>query len=146
MTALYACRSLNPAEYSMTKFDADFNVQSSYTLTQEGCDCPQGHKPTCRHRKMLPAFAKEGHINDGWFLDWDTRQWRKPISLGQQELNLAKELGMPVDEPAELPSPISAVEGAPDVSQANAPSEGVEQQVVQASAAPPSPLPKRRKA
>ncbi len=133
MTALYSCRSINAVEYRISKFDADLNLQSSYIMTQEGCDCPQGHKPTCRHRKMLPTFAKEGHIDDGYFYDWDTRMWRKPI-------NEAIDI-----EPAEVPSPISAVEGAPDVSQANAPSPPVVEPSGSALA-PTGVFPKRRKA
>src|SRR5438105_686271 len=87
MTALYSCRSINAVEYRISKFDADFNLLSSYTMTREGCDCPQGHKPTCRHRKMLPEFAKQGHIDDGYFYDWDTRQWRKPIVVAIRDDN-----------------------------------------------------------
>ncbi len=81
MTTLYSCKSVSAAEFRLTKFDADFNVLSSYIVSNGGCDCPQGNKPTCRHRKMLPDFAKQGHIDDGSFFDWDTRTWRKPINL-----------------------------------------------------------------
>ncbi len=133
MTSLYSCRSINAAEYRISKFDADFNLQSSYTMTQEGCDCPQGHKPTCRHRKMLPEFARQGHIGDGWFFDWDTRQWRKPIN--------------PSIEPAELPSPSSAVGDENPIANPgiSSPPPAVEQKV-QASAPAGVSLPKRRKA
>ena len=79
MTHLYNCKSVSPIEYRITKFDSDYEVMSSYVVSNGGCDCPQGNKPTCRHRKMLPAFAKEGHIDDGFFYEWDTRQWRKPL-------------------------------------------------------------------
>ena len=80
MTTLYNCKSVSGIEYRITKFDRDYNVTSSYVVSNGGCDCPQGHKPTCRHRKMLPEFAKNGHIDDGFFLDFDTRQWRKPLT------------------------------------------------------------------
>src|SRR5437868_10592263 len=88
MTSLYTCRS-EETGFRLTKLDADFNLLSSYHITAEGnCECPQGHKPTCRHRKMLPEFARAGHVDDGWFLDWDTRMWRQPASganLSQQD-------------------------------------------------------------
>lgn len=80
MTTLYNCKSVSAAEFRITKFDRDYNVTSSYVVSNGGCDCPQGNKPTCRHRKMLPEFAKNGHIDDGFFLDFDTRQWRKPLA------------------------------------------------------------------
>ncbi len=126
MKALYACRAISPVEFRMTKFDQHHNILSSYTLTQEGCDCPQSHKPTCRHRKMLPTFAKAGHIDDGYFLDWDTRMWHKPIASNDEpahskvantrtcrpQTTEASGSGdaSPHSEPAEGPSPSPAVE------------------------------------
>ena len=85
MTHLYNCKSISPIEYRITKFD-DYEVVSDYVVSNGGCDCPQGNKPTCRHRKMLPAFAKEGHIDDGFFYEWDTRQWRKPPLASQPSI------------------------------------------------------------
>jgi hypothetical protein len=77
MTTLYSIYQRS-GEYHIAKFDADLNCSSCYILSNGTCDCPQGHKPTCRHRKMLPLFLKEKHIGDGWFLDYDTKLWRKP--------------------------------------------------------------------
>ena len=81
MTSLYSLRSLPAAsEWIITKFDGDYNVESVYAVSATGCSCPQSHKPTCRHRKMLPLFLSLKHVDDGWFLDWDTRLWRKPLA------------------------------------------------------------------
>src|SRR5208282_1159225 len=80
MTTLYSIRS-TPAddEFLITKFDRDYNPEGTYALTTSNCSCPAGQKPTCRHRKMLPFFTTTRHIDDGWFFDYDTRQWRRPL-------------------------------------------------------------------
>jgi hypothetical protein len=91
MTEFYSCRALidptaRPAkdgtlparDYRITKFDSDFNVLSSYETNVHGCQCPQGHKATCRHREMLVMFQSTGHVDDGWLLDWHTRLWWEP--------------------------------------------------------------------
>lgn len=124
MTALYALRKhpTHANTFSITKFDGDMNPESTYALTKENCSCPQAHKPTCRHRKMLPMFFAHNHINDGWFLDWDTRLWRKPIheleaedntladptSLGKEDGALSPPSsgdGVVIQEPNATPSP-----------------------------------------
>ena len=79
--------------FSITKFDSDLNPEITYSCTSVECDCPAGPKPTCKHRKMLGFFISEGRVNNGWFLDWDTRQWREPL------LNKG-ELLQPIDETA----------------------------------------------
>lgn len=68
-----------PGEYIIQKFDTDYHCESVYALTASTCMCPQGHKETCRHRKMLGDFLKHGHIGDGWFMEWQTRLWRRPV-------------------------------------------------------------------
>ena len=72
--------SESDGEYTMTKFDMDYRVEESYFVSKAGCDCPGGNRPTCRHRKMLPLFLEANHVDDGWFLDWDTRLWWAPES------------------------------------------------------------------
>lgn len=69
-----------PGEYIIQKFDLDYHCESVYALTASTCMCPQGHKETCRHRKMLGDFLKHGHIGDGWFMEWQTRLWRRPVN------------------------------------------------------------------
>ncbi len=77
---------------------------------------------------MLPTFAKAGHIDDGYFYDWDTRMWRKPLE----------------SEPAEVSSPISAIEegASPDP----APSSPPVVELTGSASAPTGAFPKRRKA
>ena len=96
MTSLYSLRSASdPGQYTIIKFDHDFNPQETYALSAQECTCPAGPRPTCRHRKMLQSFLDKGHLNDGWFLDWDTRMWRKPLS----EDNGFREERVAIDEP-----------------------------------------------
>lgn len=80
MTSLYSLRSTpKEGEFIVMKFDPDYEVESVYALSRDLCVCPAGHRPTCRHRKMLPLFLAQHHVDDGWFLDWDTRLWRHPV-------------------------------------------------------------------
>ncbi len=78
-TMLYNCMSI-PMGYRIGKFDGDLNLEAAYHVGLNGreCDCPAGNKPICKHRKMLPIFKDAEHINDGWFLNWNTRQWAAP--------------------------------------------------------------------
>ena len=69
-----------PGEFIIQKFDTDYHCESVYALSTTTCMCPQGHKPTCKHRKMLPLFLEHNHLGDGWFLEWQTRLWRKPVN------------------------------------------------------------------
>ena len=96
MTSLYSLRSASdPGQYTIIKFDHDYNPQETYALSAQECTCPAGPRPTCRHRKMLQSFLDKGHLNDGWFLDWDTRMWRKSLS----EDNGFREERVAIDEP-----------------------------------------------
>lgn len=74
MTTLYNCRHSGD-QYRITKFDDSFNPESSYLCDLESCECPAGHRPTCRHRTMLPKFIERGHIGDGWLYDHDRNGW-----------------------------------------------------------------------
>ena len=77
MISLYTLHETPQAgEFIIQKFDTDYRCESVYACSLTSCMCPQGHKDRCRHRTMLPLFLKFGHIGDGWFLEWDTRQWR----------------------------------------------------------------------
>lgn len=82
-------------EFIIQKFDPDYSCESVYACTLTECQCPQGHKPNCRHRTMLPMFLKHGHIGDGWFLEWDTQMWRRPINgISSEPVPLADDLVM----------------------------------------------------
>lgn len=59
----------------ITKFTDDLDVESSYITSRDVCECPAGHRDTCRHRQMYPEFAAHERINTHWFLDWDNRRW-----------------------------------------------------------------------
>jgi hypothetical protein len=85
---LYTLHS-TPAEgeFIIQKFDTNYICQSVYAMTSTTCMCPQGAKPTCRHRKMFPLFLKFGHIGDGWFLEWNTRMWRRPLQVASDQLD-----------------------------------------------------------
>lgn len=84
MTQLYTLRRTPiPGEFIITRFDSDYNVEKVYSVSKGACSAPDGHRPTCKHRKMLTLFATAEHIDDGWFLDWDTRMWQRPEGLAQ---------------------------------------------------------------
>jgi hypothetical protein len=123
MISLYTLHSTAAeGEFIIQKFDTDYRCESVYAMTSTECQCPQSHKPTCRHRKMFPLFLKFGHIGDGWFLEWDTRQWRKPVN------------DIPVDVPEEMVSRPS-VGGEGDANPSSLP--GADQPSPEAP--PPSP-------
>ena len=96
MTSLYTLRSTpKEGEFIVMKFDPDYEVESVYALSAGECMCPAGHKPKCRHRTMLPLFLAQHHVDDGWFLDWDTRLWRKPVGDTAGHGGLADPLVLP---------------------------------------------------
>ncbi len=74
MTSLYNCRHAGD-EYRISKFDSHFDLESSYLCTEAECECPAGHRPTCRHRAMLPKFIQREHVGDEWFFDYDRGGW-----------------------------------------------------------------------
>lgn len=59
-------------QYRITKF-VDGNPESSYLTTHAECQCPAGHRHTCRHRQMLPEMLAEGLENSHYFWDFDRR-------------------------------------------------------------------------
>ena len=99
MTTLYSLRTNPSGEFTILKFDRDYNLESLYALTASSCTCPRGAlgKP-CRHRKLLPEFIAKGHTNDGWFLDWDTRLWKEPIASERSEPTGAKTTGLKAEQ------------------------------------------------
>jgi hypothetical protein len=72
--SLYNVKSANH-EYRVTKFDDELHPESSYITTETNCDCPAGHRDTCRHREMLPAFTEKDRVDSPWFYDFDNDQW-----------------------------------------------------------------------
>lgn len=95
MVALYNCRHSGD-EYRISKFDHHFDLESSYLCSLEECTCPAGHRPTCRHRQMLPKFIARGAIDSEWFFDFDRGGWV------QGEIEPAP--GVVIEEPATEPA------------------------------------------
>lgn len=103
MTSLYHLRSAPGASFRITKLDADYRVEATYLVSSSECSCPAGSRPTCRHRQMLPFFLAKGHIDNGWMLDWHTRQWRSPLCEDGTQSPIGNEFptATPVDEMTE---------------------------------------------
>lgn len=73
MSILYNCHT-DGTEWRITKFN-DGEVESSYLCSTTECQCPAGHRPSCRHRLMLPMFIARGAVNTFWFLDFERKGW-----------------------------------------------------------------------
>jgi hypothetical protein len=71
MPPLYNCHTDGDG-YRITKFDRDGEVESTYLTTDTTCECPAGHRHTCRHRQMLPMFRARGLIDSPWFVIYAT--------------------------------------------------------------------------
>lgn len=67
---LYSLRT-DKDGYRITKFD-DGEPQGSYIVSTIACDCPAGHRHTCRHRQMLPSMLAHGLCDTHWFFCFDT--------------------------------------------------------------------------
>jgi len=74
MTPLYSLRTEidhdSASHYRITKF-VDGEVESSYLVGHDACECPAGHRHTCRHRQMLPQMLAHGIANTHWFFAFD---------------------------------------------------------------------------
>ena len=70
----------NPAKpdlpFTIIKFDQDLNPESSYSVGNNACECPAGHRPKCRHREMLPVLRQR--IDTAWFFCFETKSWEDP--------------------------------------------------------------------
>ncbi len=121
MSNVYNLRTI-PSGWQVTKFDDDFNVESSYEMTQDDelrCGCPAGARPTCRHRQMFSQLLDR--VDTAWFLDFDTRAWVDPTG----EAALSKPEGeteplpsgvtmLVIDDPVELHNAIAEAVGEPE--------------------------------
>lgn len=74
MPTLYNCKH-DGDQFRISKFDSDWNVESSYLLDATNCQCPAGHRPSCRHRDMLPKFIARNAVGTQWFFDHDRGGW-----------------------------------------------------------------------
>ena len=68
-------------QYRITKFTNDLDVESSYLLSETECECPAGHRPTCRHRQMLPTMLANDLADSGGFYDFDHDQVLMPTTF-----------------------------------------------------------------
>lgn len=83
MTSLYNCRHDGDV-FRISKFDSDWNVEASYLLDAVNCQCPAGHRNSCRHRDMLPKFINRDHVGDEWLFDFDRGGWVQGSGLKEQ--------------------------------------------------------------
>ena len=106
MQELYNCKRVDNSHYRITKFDKHldprFNPkgkQSSYILSENECDCPQGNQRSCRHRKMLPFFVDHEYVDTEYFFVWDTHQWYKPTGVFREarQENRKSEPALPIN-------------------------------------------------
>lgn len=74
MPTLYNCKH-SGNQFRITKFTSDFEVEASYLLDATTCECPAGHRPTCRHRQMLLKFIARNAVDTEWFWDHDRGGW-----------------------------------------------------------------------
>lgn len=106
MPSLYNCKHSGD-RYRITKFTSDFEVEASYICDLHSCECLAGHRPTCRHRQMLPKFIARDAVGTSWFFDFDRGGWvqgwkeepaAQPLQgQPQPELTIAREITLPAD-------------------------------------------------
>lgn len=75
--ALYNLRS-SDGDWRITKFTNDLDVESSYLVSRDACECPAGHRPSCRHRQMLPRMLAAQAEDSPMFYDFDNDRWLAP--------------------------------------------------------------------
>ena len=74
-----------PDGYRMVKWDQYLNIEGIYNITyrrgRHYCDCPQGQKShTCKHREMIPMFARTKNIDSGRFYCQETGDWEPRVT------------------------------------------------------------------
>lgn len=99
--------SIDTHLYIITKFTNDLNVEASYSVGNTICECPAGHRPTCRHRQMLPTLAPR--VDTAWFYCFETKSWEDPTGSAQadedQVSNLSGATALSVPSPQGMQSP-----------------------------------------
>jgi len=73
---LYNCKT-HGDQWCITKFDSNLDVESSYFTTLTECECPAGHRHTCRHRQMLPRFLAKNATQGQLFYNFDHKTWHQ---------------------------------------------------------------------
>lgn len=129
--------------YVVKKFDWEFECLATYELSNGQCNCPRGEtgKP-CRHQKMLSVFINSGHIGDGYFLNYATKQWIPPVADFDPENPIAGEVisetGVAGTSPVSAREPVPAARGPEQAKPvaSPAPSQGSSSAVEQRTLAP----------
>ena len=77
--SLYNLKSDPSGQFRCTKFSKDLDVESSYLVSDEACECPQfvNRDKRCRHQKMLKHFFKGQtiRVDTSWFYDYEADAW-----------------------------------------------------------------------
>jgi hypothetical protein len=94
--------------YRISKFTDDMEVESSYLVDEINCECPQGHKPICRHRKMLPLMVDR--VDTPWFYCFDVGLWYN-ISGIEEQAALVGPLALNETSPMDLHNTIAKAVG-----------------------------------
>lgn len=123
--SLYNLRTLNsldPTTYMIAKFDDDFNVVATYTLSPSRnghytCDCPAGSRSVvtkpCRHRLMLPTLLPA--VDTDRFYDHDTRKFCEPLGdLLRPTADLAGQEALPNMTATEIDEAFKKAHSGPD--------------------------------
>lgn len=115
---IYSCKTeiaLNSEGYRISKF-VDGEVESSYITTTRECDCPAGHRQSCRHRQMLPQMMAAGIVNTHYFWDFDLHRavdFNGTLKSNFDAMNeLAVEHVVPPAEPIVPAGPLTLTEAA----------------------------------
>ena len=118
--ALYSLRT-DGDQYRITKF-VDGDVESSYLCTESECECPAGHRHTCRHRQMLPTMLARKLCNTHWFLAYD--MGGAIVDFNGTPKRLSDELAaipgvqvVRLDDPATLHNTLAEALGEPAIDQ-----------------------------
>jgi hypothetical protein len=78
----------------MVKFDEGLNVLTVYELTIRrgwiSCQCFRANRETCRHRQMIALFVQHDRVDKGWFYDYGSGEWLKPLTQNRRRNHAVK--------------------------------------------------------
>lgn len=118
MTTLYNLHT-DGDQYRITKF-VDGDVESSYLSTEQECECPAGHRASCRHRQMIPEMVARGLVDTHWFWNFDRHeavdingQSKALLDNLDQLANIPGVQVLTLDDPADLHNAIAEAVGEP---------------------------------
>jgi hypothetical protein len=96
--SLYNCKP-EGSNYRVSKFSNDLDVEASYLTSNDGCDCPAGHRNICRHRIMLPRFIAKNATAGQWFHNYEANQWIRAAEDEPDTLGDLASAASEVDDP-----------------------------------------------